>query len=85
MRMPSWEESQLTFLIYLNEVMTGGETRFLCRHGADIPATSLPVCAAERRDGTGIHAFHLARRCRRAQRKKYVLRTDVMYQQVLKI
>jgi prolyl 4-hydroxylase len=26
--MPSWEESQPTFLIYLNEGMTGGETRF---------------------------------------------------------
>jgi prolyl 4-hydroxylase len=28
MRMTSWEESQMTFMIYLNEGMTGGETRF---------------------------------------------------------
>jgi len=28
MRIKSWEESQMTFMIYLNEGMTGGETRF---------------------------------------------------------
>jgi hypothetical protein len=61
-----------------------GDT-FLRRHGADIPPTSLPVCAAERRDGTRVHAFHLARRARRAQWEKYVLRTDVMFKQVSKI
>jgi hypothetical protein len=69
MRMTSWEESQMTFMIYLNERMTGGDTRFF----VDMEQTFLqrpPVCAAERRDGTGIHAFHLARRCRRAQREK---------------
>lgn len=85
MRMPSWEESQLTFLIYLNEGITGGETRFLRRHGADIPPTSLPVCAAERRNGTHVmHAtWHEGAVVRNG--KKYVLRTDVMDQQVSKI
>ena len=28
MRIKSWEESQMTFMIYLNEGMVGGETRF---------------------------------------------------------
>src|SRR6185503_3817761 len=28
MRIKTWEESQMTFMIYLNEGMTGGETRF---------------------------------------------------------
>jgi hypothetical protein len=69
MRMTSWEESQMTFMIYLNEGMTGGDTRFF----VDMEQIFLqrpPVCAAERRDGTRIHAFHLARRCRRAQWEK---------------
>ena len=85
MRMPSWEESQLTFMIYLNEGMTGGETRFLRRHGADIPPTTLPVCAAERRDALAfMHSiWHEGAVVRNG--KKYVLRTDVMYQQVSKI
>jgi prolyl 4-hydroxylase len=68
MRIESWEESQLTFMIYLNERMTGGETRFFAdmEHAyRQRPPTSL---SPEKGDGTCVLTFHLARRCCRAQR-----------------
>jgi len=84
MRMPSWEESQLTFLMYLNEGMTGGETRFLRRHGADIPQR--PYLSVEPKEGMALRFMHSIWHEGAVVRngKKYVLRTDVMYQQVSK-
>ena len=69
--MERWEESHMTFMIYLNEGMTGGETRFFGGHGAGIPTTApIPVRPAKGRDGTRLFTFHLARGCRSAQRAK---------------
>ena len=71
MRMESWEESQMTFMIYLNEGMKGGETRFFGDMGAGIPTTTpIPVRPAEGRDGTRLLTFHLARGCCCSQREK---------------
>ncbi|MEK6640354.1 MAG: 2OG-Fe(II) oxygenase [Nitrospirota bacterium] len=85
MRMPSWKESQLTFMIYLNEGMTGGETRFF----ADMEQTFLqrPYLSVQLKEGMALafllSIWHEGAVVRNG--KKYVLRTDVMYQQVSKI
>jgi hypothetical protein len=79
MRLRSWEESQLTFMIYLNDGMTGGETRFfadmeqVCRQS--------PYLSVQPRGGMALaflHAiWHEGAVVHSGQ--KYVLRTDVMY------
>lgn len=55
-RMTSWEESQLTFMIYLNEGMTGGETRFF----ADMEQTFLqhPYLSVEPKEGMALVFMH---------------------------
>ncbi len=54
--MASWEESQLTFMIYLNEGMTGGETRFF----ADMEQTFLqrPYLSVEQKEGMALVFMH---------------------------
>jgi 2-oxoglutarate-Fe(II)-dependent oxygenase superfamily protein len=79
MRLKSWEESQLTFMIYLNDGMMGGETRFfadmeqVCRQS--------PYLSVQPREGMALaflHAiWHEGAVVHGGQ--KYVLRTDVMY------
>jgi prolyl 4-hydroxylase len=56
MRMPSWEESQLTFMIYLNQGMTGGETRFF----ADMEQTFLqrPYLSVQPKEGMALAFMH---------------------------
>lgn len=83
MRMKTWEESQLTFMIYLNDRMTGGETRFF----ADMEQAfrGNPYLSVEPTEGMAlvfVHAiWHEGAVVQSGQ--KYVLRTDVMYKQDL--
>jgi prolyl 4-hydroxylase len=79
MRMNSWEESQVTFMIYLNDGMTGGETRFF----ADMEqvVAQRPYLSVQPRKGMAlafVHSvWHEGAVVHNGQ--KYVLRTDVMY------
>ncbi|THI92738.1 MAG: hypothetical protein CAF41_000005 [Nitrospira sp. CG24A] len=83
--MASWEESQLTFMIYLNEGMTGGETRFF----ADMEQTFLqhPYLSVEPKEGMALVFMHSIwhEGAVVSSGEKYVLRTDIMYRQVLKL
>ena len=85
MRMPSWEESQLTFLIYLNEGMTGGETRFFA--DLELIFRQRPYLSLQPKERMALRFMHSIWHEGAVVRngKKYVLRTDVMYQQVSKI
>jgi hypothetical protein len=83
--MTSWEESQMTFMIYLNGGMTGGDTRFF----ADMEQIFLqrPYLSVQPKEGMALiflHSiWHEGAVVHSGQ--KYVLRTDVMYQQVSKV
>jgi prolyl 4-hydroxylase len=83
MRMKSWEESQLTFMIYLNDGMTGGETRFF----ADLEQVvqQRPYLSVQPREGMALAFLHSIWHEGAVVHsgKKYVLRTDVMYKQEL--
>jgi prolyl 4-hydroxylase len=78
-RRETLEESQLTFMIYLNDGMTGGETRFF----ADMEQAfrQQPYLSVQPRDGMALvflhQIWHEGAVVRSGQ--KYVLRTDVMY------
>jgi 2-oxoglutarate-Fe(II)-dependent oxygenase superfamily protein len=80
MRMESWEESQLTFMIYLNDRMTGGETRFF----ADMEQVvqQRPYLSVQPRTGMALAFLHSVWHEGAVVHsgQKYVLRTDVMYQ-----
>lgn len=56
MRMPSWEESQMTFMIYLNGGMTGGDTRFF----ADMEQIFLhrPYLSVQPKEGVALAFMH---------------------------
>ena len=82
MRLESWEESQMTFMIYLNEGMTGGETRFFtdmeqayrqCPYLSVRPKKGMALAFLHSiwHEGAVVHGG-----------QKYVLRTDVMYKLV---
>jgi hypothetical protein len=71
------ERSQLTFMVYLNEVTEGGATNFYCRDGR--PRWQVrPEC------GKALVFKHLQLHegAPVVRGRKYVLRTDVMYQRV---
>ena len=78
-RMNSYEQSQVTFMIYLNDGMTGGETRFF----ADMEhvVQHRPYLSVQPREGMALvflHSiWHEGAMVHSGQ--KYVLRTDVMY------
>lgn len=78
-RSKSLDESQLTFMIYLNDGMTGGETRFF----ADMEQAfrRRPYLSVRPKEGMALvflHAmWHEGAVVQSGQ--KYVLRTDVMY------
>jgi len=82
-RMESWEESQMTFMIYLNEGMTGGETLFF---GGMEQAflQQRPYLSVQPKEGMALvflHSiWHEGAVVHSGQ--KYVLRTDVMYKPV---
>lgn len=80
-RMQTWEESKLTFMIYLNEGMVGGETKFFVdiEHAFQQPAS--PYLSVQPKTGSALiflHSiWHEGAVVQSGQ--KYVLRTDVMY------
>ena len=83
-RRPNGEESLLTFMIYLNEGFEGGDTRFHLPHRyyedlpniAVIPVTGMVLCFVHELVHEGAPII---------QGRKYVLRSDIMYRQQLKI
>jgi hypothetical protein len=82
MRLNSWEESRMTFMIYLNDGMAGGETRFF----ADMQQVFLqrPYLSVQPKEGMALvflHSiWHEGAVVHSGQ--KYVLRTDVMYKAI---
>jgi predicted 2-oxoglutarate/Fe(II)-dependent dioxygenase YbiX len=68
------EESQLTFMIYLNDDFTGGETKFYLNDG-------MPRLEVKPERGMALVFVHqqLHEGAPVLQGRKYVLRTDVMY------
>ena len=77
--MKPWEESEFTFMIYLNDGMTGGETRFFSNMEQAFGGRS--YLSVEPKEGMAlvfVHAiWHEGAVVESGQ--KYVLRTDVMY------
>lgn len=82
MRLKSWEESQMTFMIYLNDGMTGGETRFF----ADMEQVvrQCPYLSVQPKTGMALIFLHSIwhEGAVLQSGEKYVLRTDVMYKPV---
>ena len=82
MRMKTWEESQLTFMIYFNDGMGGGETRFF----ADMEQAfrHKPYLSVQPREGMALVFIHSIWHEGAVVHsgRKYVLRTDVMYKGV---
>lgn len=78
-RVTSFEESRLTFMIYLNEGMTGGETRFF----ADMEQAfqGCPYLSVKPKTGMALVFLHQIwhEGAVVGSGQKYVLRTDVMY------
>ena len=69
------ERSQLTFMVYLNDDFTGGETKF---YGGDL--TALRVSVRPQRGMALVFAhLQLHEGAAVVEGRKYVLRTDVMY------
>jgi prolyl 4-hydroxylase len=78
-RFKAREESRLTFMVYLNDDVEGGETRFF--RGMAEALSGAPWLTVSPRRGTALifeHALWHEGAVVRAGRK-YVLRTDVMY------
>lgn len=80
-RMKTWEESKLTFMIYLNEGMVGGETKFFADIEHAFQQPPRPYLSVQPKVGTALvflHSiWHEGAVVQSGQ--KYVLRTDVMY------
>jgi len=78
-RLERWEESLLTFMVYLNEEVEGGETRFYA--GMENAVYGLPCRSVRPKTGMALvfahRLWHEGAAVRRG--RKYVLRTDVMY------
>jgi hypothetical protein len=78
-RLELWEESHLTFMIYLNGRMTGGQTRFFV--GMEEAFRGQPYLSVEPKEGMALvfvhRIWHEGALVESGQ--KYVLRTDVMY------
>jgi hypothetical protein len=68
------EQSQLTFMVYLNDNFSGGETKFYLDNG-------MPRLDVKPERGTALVFVHrqLHEGAELIQGRKYVLRTDVMY------
>jgi hypothetical protein len=78
-RFEVWEESHLTFMVYLNGQMTGGETRFF--EGMEEAFRGRPYLSVQPKEGMALvfvhRTWHEGAVVKSGQ--KYVLRTDVMY------
>jgi predicted 2-oxoglutarate/Fe(II)-dependent dioxygenase YbiX len=85
MRTNTWEESQMTFMIYLNDGMTGGETRFYS--GMEQAVNQRPYLSVQPKMGMALIFLHSLWHEGAAvdSGRKYVLRTDVMYKEVSKV
>ena len=72
------EASQVTFMVYLNQEFTGGETKFYLNHPygeiAIKPQAGMALCFLHnlRHEGTTVK-----------EGTKYVLRTDIMYRRTI--
>lgn len=75
----TYEQSEVTFMIYLNHEMTGGETRFF--EDADQAMHGHPYLAVKPTTGTALVFLHSIwhEGAVVLSGEKYVLRTDVMY------
>ena len=78
-RLERWEESLLTFMVYLNEEVEGGETRFYA--GLENVVYGLPCRFVRPKTGMALVFAHRLWHEGAVVRsgRKYVLRTDVMY------
>lgn len=78
-RAKTFEESQVTFMIYLNDRMTGGETRFFA--GMDEAFRGRPYLSVQPKEGMALAFVHNIWHEGAVVQSgtKYVLRTDVMY------
>jgi len=85
MRIKSWEESQMTFMIYLNEGMVGGETRFFS--DMEQAFRQRPYLSVQPKRGMALAFIHSIwhEGAMVQSGLKYVLRTDVMYKEVLNV
>lgn len=74
-----WEESQLTFMVYLNDRITGGETRFFM--DMEHAFQRRPYLSVKPKEGMALvfvhRIWHEGAVVENGQ--KYVLRTDIMY------
>ena len=79
MRMKTWEESQMTFMIYLNGGATGGETRFFV--DMEQAFRQRPYLSVQPKEGMALVFLHSIWHEGAVVQSgtKYVLRTDVMY------
>jgi len=78
-RVKTFEESQITFMIYLNDGVTGGETRFFA--GMDEAFHGRPYLSVKPKEGMALAFVHAIWHEGAVVQSgtKYVLRTDVMY------
>lgn len=85
MRMNTWEESQMTFMIYLNDGMTGGDTRFFADMEQAFRRT--PYLSVKPKEGMALLFLHSIWHEGAVVHSgtKYVLRTDVMYGPATKV
>ncbi|MGB4068831.1 MAG: 2OG-Fe(II) oxygenase [Nitrospira sp.] len=79
MSFQTYEQSEVTFMIYLNDEMTGGETRFFS--DADQAMQGRPYLSVKPTTGTALVFLHSIwhEGAVVLSGEKYVLRTDVMY------
>jgi len=81
LRLETFEESQLTFLIYLNQDMVGGETRFFADIEQAFQRPPVPYLSVQPKTGMALAfaraIWHKGPAVQSGQ--KYVLRTDIMY------
>ncbi len=79
-RLEVWEKSHLTFMIYLNDQITGGETRFF--EGMEQAFRQHAYLTVKPKEGMALifvhRIWHEGAVVESGQ--KYVLRTDVMYE-----
>jgi len=81
--LPTYEQSAVTFMIYLNHDMTGGETRFYT--DAEQAMLGHPYLSVQPTTGAALVFVHSIWHEGAVVQsgKKYVLRTDVMYKPLL--
>jgi prolyl 4-hydroxylase len=81
LRTETWDKSELTFMIYLNDGMAGGETRFYAGIEQAFRPPRCPYLSVQPKAGAALVFVHSVWHEGAAVQsgQKYVLRTDVMY------